>query len=167
MSNLKRTAYHETGHTLVSFYHGLAIKKITIIPDEKTLGTVEGGKLPQEDLDCYVESRSKRWIEKEIQSFMAGYTAEKMYFKKGSIQGSQSDYSRAVTLAGCICGSNEEIGALLELCRIRAKNILTAYNELLPVFANALLEKKEMTGRTARIIIREAIINLSRPGRGT
>lgn len=106
----KLTAYHESGHAIVSLYvkDSDPIHKITIIPRGKALGMLV--RLPEDDK--LSENREK--IESDIRVAMGGRVAEEIIFGKNKItSGASSDIKAATKYAKAMVmnwGMSEKVG---------------------------------------------------------
>ena len=106
----KLTAYHESGHAVVSLYvkDSDPIHKITIIPRGKALGMLV--RLPEDDK----LSENKEKIESDIRVAMGGRVAEELIFGKNKItSGASSDIKAATKYAKAMVmnwGMSEKVG---------------------------------------------------------
>ena len=91
---LKITAYHEAGHTLVSALreHSDPLHKVTIIPRGMALGVTV--YLPEEDQHTV----TKDYLESRLAMMMGGRCAEEIFLKKMTT-GAGNDIERATDLA--------------------------------------------------------------------
>ena len=91
---LKITAYHEAGHTLVSALreHSDPLHKVTIIPRGMALGVTV--YLPEEDQHTV----TKDYLETKLAMMMGGRCAEEIFLKKMTT-GAGNDIERATDLA--------------------------------------------------------------------
>jgi cell division protease FtsH len=106
----KTTAYHESGHVLVSKMIPEAdpVHKVTIIPRGRALGITT--YLPMDEKHTY----SKEYLEGMIAYAMGGRAAEKIVFKELTT-GAGNDIERATQLARkmvCEWGLSEKLGAV-------------------------------------------------------
>jgi cell division protease FtsH len=106
----KLTAYHESGHAIVSLYvkDSDPIHKITIVPRGKALGMLV--RLPEDDK--LLENKQK--IESDIRVAMGGRVAEEIIFGKHKItSGASSDIKVATKYAKAMVmhwGMSEKVG---------------------------------------------------------
>jgi len=105
------TAYHESGHALVSSFlpHAEPIRKISIIARGKAAGYTL--KLP--DKEKYIKTKSE--FLSEIATLLGGYCAEKLVFKEIST-GASSDLQEASRLARMLVkeyGMSEKLGPVV------------------------------------------------------
>jgi len=149
------TAYHEAAHAVADFHFGVAIKEVSIIPDEDSLGHVKSGKLPK-GMEFGNVPRSR--IEKEIICLLVGPAMDEL-LGDDDVRG-QGDYQSAVKLAFYVTGSNEEAEAYLNWLWIRAKNFVRCppHRVCIEALAQVLLKERRLSGRKARQIIREALM---------
>lgn len=164
IKQLERTAYHEAGHVVMSYKFNVGIKNVTIIPNEKEnrLGCVSQYKIRDTDLspDMLWLEKSKNKIEKRIGILMAGYIAEKLFFKRVSSVGSCSDMKKVAQWIDGLSGPIDLNNAHYEYLYLKTyyclKDPLRKY--LIKIIAKELLNKKYMKGKE----IREFIINFNR-----
>jgi len=105
------TAYHESGHALVSSFlpHAEPIRKISIIARGKAAGYTL--KLPNKEK--YIKTKSE--FLSEIATLLGGYCAEKLVFKEIST-GASSDLQEASRLARMLVkeyGMSEKLGPVV------------------------------------------------------
>lgn len=164
LTKRERTAYHEAGHAVANYDLGLAIKEISIIPDDDSLGRVKGSTFNDFNPEIDTDSRTRYRAEKMIISNLSGYLAERMFAPKGSRIGAGQDFGMAIDLAMSQCGSTRETNAYVKWLEIRAEQILkmplNKYS--IEVLAHKLLEKERLNGRKAREIIRNAMLEYIR-----
>lgn len=104
----KNTAYHESGHALVSFFVPKAdpIHKITIIPRGRALGVSHF--VPVEDRHTY----SKTYLISQLTVLLGGRAAEEVIFSEFS-NGAGNDIRRATDIVRkmvCEWGMSEKLG---------------------------------------------------------
>ena len=79
---LQCIAHHEAGHAVISQMqdHHLGVTKVTIIPDEKTLGSCHYEAWPPDfDSDADLSPETQVFIEASVVSSLAGPEAEKRF----------------------------------------------------------------------------------------
>ncbi len=108
--DLKKTAYHEAGHALLSYLlpETDPIHKVSIIPRGRALGITM--QLPEEDK--YSSSRTE--LENKIVIFYGGRAAELIVFDKYTT-GASDDIKRATKIARsmvCQLGMSEAVGPM-------------------------------------------------------
>jgi cell division protease FtsH len=93
-SEKEKTAYHEAGHTLTSWYldGSNIVHKVTIIPRGRALGATQ--YLPSEDR----LSMSKRELEHQLVVLLGGRAAEKIIYDETTV-GAENDLERASSIA--------------------------------------------------------------------
>ena len=90
----EKTAYHETGHTLASWFLKGAdrVHKVTIIPRGRSLGSTQ--MLPEEDR----VSMSETQLKDHLVVLLAGRAAEKLIYNETAV-GAENDLERATSTA--------------------------------------------------------------------
>ncbi len=161
------TAYHETGHLIVTFllHPRNDVFKASIIPRKSTLGVVH----PQPREEWFADDREK--ILADIKSFLAGYVGEKIKFGVTS-NGVAADFQAAMHLAHQMVwrygmGStglvgdftviperqlseevkqrlNEETNRIIQECLKEVENLLQKEKTVFERFAHELLTKEEL-----------------------
>lgn len=163
MKKIERTAIHEAGHAVANFDLGLAIKRISIIPNEKddALGYVVGSKWGKDfDPEIYTDAKTRGRIEKEYMSLISGFMAERLLTGRAYRSQNSSDYRNAVKLLFTQVGSDKEFNAYAKWLDIRTEQMLKMpfYIYAIKKLSEKLIEKRCLNGREAREIIRNAII---------
>jgi hypothetical protein len=156
----ERTAYHEAAHTVTSFYLGLRLECVSIVPDEHSLGRVEG-RMPrrvQQDFDTgRVTDRSRLWIERQIMVLLSGWVTDDILGCSPEFETSD-EHAAWCRLASRVTIGHEEREAFLHWLRIRTRRFVEeplhwAVTEYL---AKVLVAKRCLTGRQARKVVKDA-----------
>jgi ATP-dependent Zn protease len=157
----RATAYHEAGHTVMAYIVRRAFRRVSIVEEEDRLGHVLYAKWRADfDPDAVDEDRARRGLEKAIMTAQAGEVAEHIFTKRHNWQGARGDLQLETDLASYLISDMEdELPASLKWLRIRTRNQLLVpfYWRAVEDLAAALLEKKEMSSREARLIIQNSI----------
>lgn len=109
---LKMTAYHEAGHTLVRLLlpqHSDPLYKVTIVPRGRALGVTHA--LPEKEK----YSHTREELLASIASAMGGRAAEELVFNTYST-GAYSDFSAATEIARnmvCVYGMSSKVGTVV------------------------------------------------------
>lgn len=164
------TAYHETGHLIVTYllHPRDDVFKASIIPRKSSLGVVH--PTPMEEW----HSRDRETLLADIKICLAGYVAEKLKYGT-STTGVTSDFRQAMNLAHTMVWMlgmgpsglvgdytiyredrtmllseqiklrlNEDVDKLLKGCMAEVEALLTKENELFERFARELMAKQEL-----------------------
>jgi hypothetical protein len=156
---IERTAYHEAGHAVASYYLHVALSSVTIIPEEDSLGHIKHPKLnnfePEWDNSLKVVDRAERMI----LVFFAGQVAEGRFANRHNWKGSREDWHEAVNMASYFAGNNEVLQAYVNYLWARAKTLfnLPWLWAAVEAVAKELLIRKKMGSRLTRKIIRKTI----------
>jgi ATP-dependent Zn protease len=156
---LERTAYHEAGHAVVYHYLRLALQGISIVRTDDSLGACLGNKKPLLGMltrlnDGYNDLKTRAYLEHHIQAAFAGQAAEWLLTGRRSSKYCQDDLNCAVNLSTSLEGSSEAALLLLKLLRVRTECLLKNRWREVEALGLALLERKTLTGKQAREIIR-------------
>ncbi|MFB3901922.1 MAG: hypothetical protein ACE15E_00575 [Acidobacteriota bacterium] len=155
---LQSIAYHEAGHAVMAWWHGLAIRKATIVPHKDYLGSVTHFKklLPTDETDLRPSQRDL--LERRIMVLLSGPEAERKFRGHYSHKGSGHDRHYAFDHLASLTGpSEDELNTYMKLLWLRTRRIL----DFAPVWAcvtavaNALLEKRSLTGSEIKALIAE------------
>jgi integrase len=97
--NEQVTAYHEAGHAVARFVLGRRIDRVSIIPDDESLGHVRGYVLRKIGEDWDYTLRDVQLLEDEIVSMLAGEVTETRLTGRENPVGAQHDRDNAAMLA--------------------------------------------------------------------
>jgi len=157
----KEIAYHESGHAVVSVLLRYPVKNVTIIPDGDTLGCINHCDTPtriQEDLELLVQLPStKRWVFRAMMAYYAGQLAQERVTNRHPIivfkEGCSYDFEELTGLAKSSWrnGYQEQIDQAGE----EARRLLEIHWEAVKAVAEALLERKRLSGKYVRKIVAE------------
>jgi cell division protease FtsH len=162
VENLRHTAYHEIGHTVVALKSGKEIYKTTIAPRGDAAGVMIGKEKHE-----YASDYTKEEFENEISVLFAGRLAEEMFCSSVK-PGAKNDLDRANNLAenmvewgmGTLMKNrvkskndskklqekfDQDKEEILERCENRAKEILKNNSDLVHKLADALLKETELS----------------------
>ncbi len=171
-SKLKRTAYHEAGHAVMSYELRRRISHVSIIPDAEagSLGHIQHGK-PADMSEAVCASRlddsDSRRIRLKLEgaamiSFAGSAAVDLLTGGKCHATGSGPDYHDAVDALFCLTGPGDELHAYANWLYERTKGILAQGYlwQAVEALASELLTRKYIGGKQARQIIKEAILRL-------
>ena len=148
---LEATAYHEAGHAVFAWYKGTKIRKVTIIPDDDSLGHVRHSKIIRgrsPELDNSPRTRLR--METHITICLAGPLAQRIWNPRTCRNYQcRSDHQSAADVALTICGSGKQATAFLRYLDICVDEFLRAPHIWCKVEALAaeLLRKHTMSGQ--------------------
>jgi len=161
------TAYHETGHLMVTFlmHPRDDVFKASIIPRKSSLGVVHPTALEE------WHSQDRESLLADIKVCLAGYAGEKVKYKT-TTTGVTSDFKKAMAIAHhmvwecgmgpsglvgdyAIVGKNQlseevknkltqDVDAIIKKCLKEVEDLLTAEKDLFERFARELLTKDEL-----------------------
>ncbi len=157
---LEATAYHEAGHAVAAWAHGVRTKHLSILPDDDSEGRHAhvpyfSGMHPDYDNSPRVQRR----LENMVLVCLAGPAAQQRFNPHGFRYSHGShDRREAVDLLNYLVGSKQELQAYYNLIDIRARQFVGSVHRwrLIVGLAEALLDSGEMTGRQVRDTLRDA-----------
>ena len=155
---LKKTAYHEAGHAVGAFAIGRRFNKVTIVPDDDTLGSLTGcgwGSKLSPELD--EGARLRHRVEAEIILSLAGCVAEAKMTGGCDHIGASGDYNDAVFYASYVTDSTEETEAYIAWLLEKTKNVLSRRWDAVELLADELIKRREIGYKAAREIIRKGL----------
>lgn len=155
-SIIKRVAYHEAGHALLtSIFYPSQIQKATIIPHSGSLGLVLTKETEEREL------KTKTDLIRQICIYLAGGISEETYFKEHSI-GVSEDFKQAKNIAKTMVtdlgmslegfsftiekNQEIEIKKIIDHCFDLTKKTIEGRKEVLEEIANTLINNENMTG---------------------
>lgn len=148
---LESTAYHEAGHAVVQNHFGIKIKKITIVPDGDSLGSVSGAlAIGEHRLDVDKSDKVRLKTERDVMIFLAGRIAERKFNLKGYRHyGASQDINHSMKMLSLFTRSREEQMAYHRFLEERTKNIINEPMiwELIQSVAKELLLCETLTGK--------------------
>lgn len=161
-SKLERTAYHEAGHAVVSYWTERAITVVSIKPDKEagTLGHVRSMKLKGVWIPDVEPERYRKRMEKMIMVNFAGMEAERLIGSRYNWVGASQDWKNATDWAMYLTeGDVDEVPLYLEWLRHKTKRLLQKPYlwHAVEALKEELLKRETIKGKDAKIIIREAI----------
>lgn len=164
-TDIECTARHEAGHAVANYLMRRAFASVSVVSDDETVGRVASSKLPdwlRTDLETGGETamqRARKVVEPKIICLYAGSVAEQVFKRKADHTKARKDYLIADELAKTVCASDAERVKYLKWLLQRTRDMLSLpWNwHAITVLAQELLDKKELNGRVARRIIRNAI----------
>jgi cell division protease FtsH len=153
---LKRVAFHEAGHALLSsIYSPGSVQKATIVPYSGSLGLV----LSKESEDNSLKTRSE--LLHKIQMLLAGGVSERIFFEEHSVGVSQ-DFDQAKQLSETMVtklgmtlddfsfttknNHQDEIKRILDHCFTQTQSTIENNKVAITIIAEALLEKESLSG---------------------
>ncbi|MGN5650635.1 AAA family ATPase [Bacillus sp. Brlt_9] len=153
---LKRVAFHEAGHALLSsIYFPGSIQKATIVPYSGSLGLV----LSKESEDNSLKTKSE--LLHKIQMLLAGGVSERIFFAEHSVGVSQ-DFEQAKQIAETMVtklgmtlddfsfttknNHQDEIKRILDHCFTQTKSTIENNKVAMNIISEALLEKESISG---------------------
>ena len=157
---IEKTAYHEAGHAVASYFHHIPFSSITIIPEEDCLGCLKHPepKNPFHEFDD-ITLKKADWIEKMILVRLTGQIAEWKFANRHNWKGSGEDWHWAIEEASLLMGGGEVLQKYMDYMWARAKtlfNVPWCWTAIEAV-AKELLIRKKMENRLTRKIIKKAI----------
>jgi hypothetical protein len=128
---------------------------VSVVPNAESNGRLVNRKLSATFRPDVNNDGRRRWfVEREITVFLAGGIALEKFHGHRRALGDGEDWRIAGNLAGYVCGDEEENSAYLDWLPARTKLLLNQPCNWRAVadLARALAERKELSGRAARLI---------------
>lgn len=149
---LQGTAHHEAGHAVAQsvLTHVAKLRRVTIVPDARNLGIAQSHLRPSFRPGVEADLRE---IVDEIVVLLSGAAAERRFAGRANHVGAQSDYHKAVALACCVAGGEEEAQAIIRWLLARAARFVEHRWSAIEAVAQALLERKVLSGAEVRAVI--------------
>ncbi len=95
-SNIEReaTAYHEAAHAAAGFALKRAFTKVSIVPDDTTVGHCAFMPQPLKNTPEYrtVDSKFRNIMERRAMTYLAGGEAEQLFYRIGKLTGRVQKY---------------------------------------------------------------------------
>jgi hypothetical protein len=125
----------------------------------KELGWLELWLTPHPLVDRLADIRVEQAIERSIIVLLAGSQAERMVLGRAKYLGSGLDFFEAVRYAGYLCRTRLELSAYLRWMQLRVRALVETPTWRRPIeaLATGLIERRRLSAREARDIIRRAI----------
>jgi hypothetical protein len=161
---LEETAYHEAGHAVAAIVLRRGFSHVTIEPRDDSLGHVKPNKHPESFRpDISDDARDAPRIEREVLMLLAGIAAEKHLRGRRNYRGASQDLRMAVDVAGYLF-SRRTLEKYLEYMIERAEDFISMPFHWLQVeaLATALLERRTLSARAARVVCRSALADPTR-----
>jgi hypothetical protein len=153
------TAYHEAGHAVVAVALGEGVKRVSIAPDETTLGRVHRFPIGQWfQPDVVIDGRTRRRLETDVMVLWAGTLAEERAAGVAAdedLSAAADDFDRIVDLAEHACRSERETRAYIEWLRLRSLGLLNRFDVWASIEAvvAVLMAETTISGRRLREVI--------------
>lgn len=137
------TAYHEAGHAVMALVFDRPVQKVSILPDQRRLGHCE--------LRKGVSRASQDRLEADILILLAGVVAEALYCGAYNWTGAAMDLQSVRRLAVMRSGQGQA-DKLTRRLLSKTEHLLqqSRHWTVVDLIAAELLEKKSISGRTAR-----------------
>jgi hypothetical protein len=163
---LTDTAYHEAGHVVADFVLGIRIDRVSIIPDEDTLGHVRNNApFRRSDVAEFdISPRDRRRLENRIIGLYTGEVSAARAKEREpdlSAVGNTSDLRQIGSLGhlgrGLYDLHPDEQAAYLELLFVRARLLVDDYWFLINPLAAELLTTRALSGRAVYRLLRSVV----------
>ena len=155
----ERTAFHEAGHAVASWWLRRGFKHVSIMPREDDLGHLLSTGFPKwfDPHSGCRDGRDQLLIEKEVQVLLAGYAAERKFDPKQRRAGlSDADFHSANDFTFYLHGDGKEAEVFIELQMILARSLVLRWWPCVQAVAAALLEHSTLSARKVHAICRDA-----------
>lgn len=159
---LEQTAYHEAGHAVAALALNRAIRELSIVPTENSLGHLKNTKAPDSFRpDINVDNRTTTWIEREVLIGLAGPAAEARHVGRYNHLAAAGDHKMVANLASHHHGFGKVLTKYLDYMAARAEAFVAAPNHWVQIedLAAALLIHQFMKPKAIREVCRAAMCN--------
>jgi len=163
---LTDTAYHEAGHAVADFVFGVTIIRVSIVPDEGSLGHVRHKPPFQRDdvTEAELAPRTLRRLENRIVGVFAGEVALAKSRRREpnlSAAGNLSDIRQIGSLGhlgrGLYDMHPDEQTAYLDLLLVRARLLVDDYWFLIAPLAAEMLATRTLSGYRVNRLLRSVV----------
>jgi hypothetical protein len=158
---LRRTAYHEAGHTVVAYGMNVPFQRVTIEPGEDYYGMLVRRRVSDKIRpDVEMNLRTRNYLERSIMVSFGGIVAEELHKRKSLTikqAGADRDFQNVISCSGYICTPGKEETAFLGWLLYRTQNVLSyPLNwKYVRVLVEALLKEKTIPARRVRTMFKE------------
>jgi hypothetical protein len=139
------TAFHEAGHTVVAYFLGVRLKKVSIIPGKDYVGVVIHEKVVRglaPEVDTSLRNFDR--MEKLARIALAGDIAQKIHAPRSG-DGASSDRQTVADVAFRLNGSSEAASAWITWLKISVTDMLKHRWAFVDAVAHELVRQKELT----------------------
>lgn len=164
---MKRVAYHEAGHAVMSALEHVPFCSVTIASTEHYAGRLQPGNPPEGFLPEHTAAsdfRSRRRVEARVRVCLAGEVAERILagsrmWRLPRVVSSRPDFAAAMDLLHCLTDVEDTLNAHLQLLYLQARDTLKIPHNLTCVeaVAEALIECRTLSARRVRSIRKETL----------
>jgi Peptidase family M41 len=157
---LRATAYHEAGHAVSAYMAGRRFTRVSIVPDNWSLGRCTFAALRLFPLNGTGDRKGRARIEREIMIFCGGSVAEALHMKRPhSWRWASHDLHKATELAEYATHNPDEAKAFTTWLLKRSEALLRErpWRRATTALASELLRHGELGERQARATIARAI----------
>jgi hypothetical protein len=160
----RATAYHEAGHAVVTFWLGLRLRSLTIVPDltQGSTGSCHHSSLGLRGVDYSPSDKNRLRAERGIIVALAGMEAQRR-FRPRSVRHYHAwhDYRNAVDLASYFFGDADVLTQFMKFMVARTQHLLgeSGVWDCVRTVADALLKQPTMIGHEVEALIRSSLRN--------
>jgi hypothetical protein len=159
---LEATAYHEAGHAIAAWRLDARVFRVTIEPDEDSLGaTHHSNPMKKADFEGiewgFTSARAQRRAENSMLISLAGTAAQRRHNPRGvRVPHGKSDREQVYEILSRLCGPSPEMfRAYYRLMDLQARAFVrTPVNwQAIEILANELLRVRTLSGKSLRAFI--------------
>ena len=149
----EHTAYHEAGHAVTGYILGRNFFSVSITSEGRSAGRCYFAPRPEEFNPWNRDSTTRRWLEIEVITDLAGGIAERIATGVDNLQGMAADVYSAIDTTTFVTNNETQRLAYLACAEERAESILRQHWAAVQALADALLRLGEIEYPQARAII--------------
>jgi hypothetical protein len=155
---LRRVAYHESGHAVAAVEHRIEFLYATVVRDDDSLGHVLFPPEPERFEKRTIKRHLlERWINQRVLISLAGPAAERIVAGRYDHSGAESDYKLCVGRA-LRCYSDDTASKFIDFKLSQAWDFVQQPHVWLKIekVADALIAREKLSAREIKAICREA-----------
>lgn len=156
------TAHHEAGHAVAGWHLDLPVHRVSIVPNEDSLGRVLRGKrLASLAAKAQLGSLSRAdrcYVQDSLVAGAAGPEAARRYTGRYSHVGAHGDYKTFADIATGVLGYEDDVfSSFSRFVRGYARQLVDVHWDEIASVAAALVEMRELSGTALRDVLAQTL----------